>query len=251
MEYLVLNTFNNQCQVVRSGGEQLWCLNQIVKWCIVIITDVYQTHISVYLLLLHSLLTTPSVGVQPEELLLALLVAHHLLWPGAGAAHQRGHGSTWAGPGLLHLGLGHHSVGAGAVGSTVTIVSSHWMRSHAWAGGDHCVMSLSALWHCSPLTDQSQESKITLSTINTLRGPVRQHCSLLNITSECSVRACAVCSVRGMKSVRGWGAQLSDTPVLVMVRHLATVATLLTHILYQLIMINISAEYDVMIELWE
>ena len=36
-----------------------------------------------------------------------------------------------------------------------------------------------------------------------------------------------------------------------MVRHLATVATLLTHILYQLIMIKISAEYDVMTELWE
>ena len=32
-----------------------------------------------HLLLLHSFLTTPSVGVKPEKLFLALLVTHDLL----------------------------------------------------------------------------------------------------------------------------------------------------------------------------
>ena len=44
-----------------------------------------------HLLLLNSLLPAPPVGVEPEELLLALLVAHHLLRPGGGAAHQARH----------------------------------------------------------------------------------------------------------------------------------------------------------------
>ena len=62
-----------------------------------------------HLLLLDSLLPAPPVGVEPEELLLALLVAHHLLRPGGGAAHQARHRA--GAPGLL--GLNHSGVVAG------------------------------------------------------------------------------------------------------------------------------------------
>ena len=56
-----------------------------------------------HLLLLDSLLAAPPVGVEPEELLLALLVAHDLLAAGGGAAHEAGHGT--GAPGLLVLVL--------------------------------------------------------------------------------------------------------------------------------------------------
>ena len=66
-----------------------------------------------YLLLL---LPAPPVGVQPEELLLALLVSHGLLAALAGAAHQAGHGGA--------LGL-RHSADGPAIGLP------HWVGRHA------------------------------------------------------------------------------------------------------------------------
>ena len=49
---------------------------------------------SLYLLLFAGLLTTPAVGVQPENLLLALLVADRLGGARAGAAHEAAHGAA-------------------------------------------------------------------------------------------------------------------------------------------------------------
>ena len=69
-------------------------------------------------LFLLLLLSTPAVGVEPEELLLALLVPHHLLRPGGGAAHQARHGGA--------LGLSDDPVGC-AIGP---VIRSDRMRSH-------------------------------------------------------------------------------------------------------------------------
>ena len=56
------------------------------------LTDVSQSHVSLsHLFFFDSFLTAPSVGVKPEKLFLALLVAHGLLGPWAGTAHKAGH----------------------------------------------------------------------------------------------------------------------------------------------------------------
>ena len=82
-------------------------------------------------LFLLLLLATPSVWVKPEELLLALLVSHHLLGPGGGAAHQAGHGGA--------LGLGDDPVG-GTVGPAV---GSDRVGSHAVTTNSHRSVSMS------------------------------------------------------------------------------------------------------------
>ena len=85
-----------------------------------------------HLFLLDSFLSAPPVGVKPEELLLSLLVAHHLLGPGGGAAHQTRHCA--GAPGGL-LGLHHPGAGVGSSGVTGrgrgSIGLSHRLGRHA------------------------------------------------------------------------------------------------------------------------
>ena len=65
---------------------------------------------------LFLLLATPSVGIQPEELLLTLLVSHGLLAARRGAAHEARHGGA--------LGLDR------AIGPTVGL--PHWVGRHVY-----------------------------------------------------------------------------------------------------------------------
>ena len=121
-----------------------------------------------HLFLLDSFLSAPSVGVKPEELLLSLLVTHHLLRPGGGAAHEAGHGA--GAPGLLGL---HHSgagVGASGVAGRGSIGLSHWLGRHAGCdeschdtrhvsrGLTHCHAEVSGYYH-SP-TDTVKKAKM-------------------------------------------------------------------------------------------
>ena len=69
-----------------------------------------------YVTYLFLLLATPTVGIQPEELLLTLLVSHGLLAARRGAAHEARHGGA--------LGLDR------AIGPTVGL--PHWVGRHVY-----------------------------------------------------------------------------------------------------------------------
>ena len=197
-----LQCLRQYCQVLGSKDHQLWMFR--TRFLVAdrgrngLLSEIWVWSVYVYLLLLDSLLTTPSVGVKPEKLLLWLLVlSHDLLGPGGGAAHQRGHCTTRAGPGLL----GDNTIWSCAVTGhvTIAIVSSHRVGSH---GGDtddteHYCMSL--MCTLSTFTTDWQDPRVRKQSPTP--DSTQQHGQG---NSQCYIRhqqpwwACAPANVRGM-----------------------------------------------------